>query len=76
MSVSARVAIITGASGPTATPLFLEGKSPELIGSIARATPMERLGEPADIAEAVAFLASPGGRWVNGQVIYFNGGAA
>jgi 3-oxoacyl-[acyl-carrier protein] reductase len=35
--------------------------------------PLERLGVPADIAEVVAFLAGPA-RWVNGQVLYANGG--
>jgi 3-oxoacyl-[acyl-carrier protein] reductase len=61
------------APGPTATPLFLEGKSDELVDRLAQAAPMERLGAPADIAETVAFLAGPG-RWVNGQVVYVNGG--
>lgn len=64
------------APGPTATPLFLEGKSEQLIKQIAAAAPLERLGEPEDIAETVAFLAGPGGRWVNGQVCYVNGGIA
>ena len=63
------------APGPTATPLFLEGKSEELISQIASASPMERLGTPEDVAEAVAFLAGPT-RWVNGQVLFVNGGAA
>lgn len=63
------------APGPTATPLFFEGKTQEAIDQIAAANPMERLGTPADIAETVAFLAGPA-RWVNGQVIYVNGGAA
>jgi 3-oxoacyl-[acyl-carrier protein] reductase len=36
--------------------------------------PLERLGSPADIAEAVAFLTSPAGRWINGQTIRANGG--
>jgi 3-oxoacyl-[acyl-carrier protein] reductase len=63
------------APGPTATPLFFEGKSQQTIDQIAAMNPMERLGTPADIAEAVAFLAGPA-RWVNGQVIYVNGGAA
>ena len=63
------------APGPTATPLFLEGKPQELIDSIASANPMERLGTPEDIAEVTAFLAGPA-RWVNGQVLYANGGAA
>jgi len=64
------------APGPTATPLFSEGKSEELIAKIAAAAPLERLGTPEDIAEAVAFLAGPGGRWVNGQVLFSNGGIA
>lgn len=64
------------APGPTATPLFLEGKSPELVERIAAVSPLERLGTPEDIAKAVAFLAGPGGRWVNGQVLFANGGAA
>ncbi|MFD6492475.1 SDR family oxidoreductase [Streptomyces sp. NPDC060188] len=64
------------APGPTATPLFLEGKSPELVERIATVSPLERLGTPEDIAKAVAFLAGPGGRWVNGQVLFANGGAA
>ncbi|MFF1514242.1 SDR family oxidoreductase [Streptomyces sp. NPDC058305] len=64
------------APGPTATPLFLEGKSPELVERIAAVSPLERLGAPEDIAQAVAFLAGPGGRWVNGQVLFSNGGAA
>jgi 3-oxoacyl-[acyl-carrier protein] reductase len=61
------------APGPTATPLFLEGKAQEAIDHFRNMTPLERLGEPADIAEAVAFLAGPA-RWVNGQIIYVNGG--
>ncbi|MCX4816624.1 SDR family oxidoreductase [Streptomyces sp. NBC_01239] len=64
------------APGPTATPLFIEGKSEELIARIAAAAPLERLGTPQDIAEAVAFLAGPGGRWINGQVLFSNGGIA
>jgi 3-oxoacyl-[acyl-carrier protein] reductase len=61
------------APGPTATPLYFEGKSQEVIDRAKAASPLERLGEPADIAEAVIFLAGPA-RWVNGQIIYANGG--
>lgn len=61
--------------GPTATPLFFEGKSQEQIDGISSANPMERLGTPDDIAEVVSFLAGPA-RWVNGQTLYANGGAA
>jgi 3-oxoacyl-[acyl-carrier protein] reductase len=63
------------APGPTATALFLEGKSEEQINRLSSVSPLERLGQPVDVAEVVAFLAGPG-RWVNGQVIYANGGAA
>ena len=61
------------APGPTATPLYFEGKPQEVIDRARQAPPLERLGEPADIAETVAFLAGPA-RWVNGQIIYANGG--
>ena len=63
------------APGPTATPLFLDGKEQEIIDRLAAMPPLERLGTPADIAETVAFLAGPG-RWVNGQVLFANGGIA
>lgn len=63
------------APGPTATPLFFEGKPQQVIDHIASLNPMDRLGTPEDIAEVTAFFAGPG-RWVNGQVIYANGGAA
>ncbi|AEO40270.1 TPA: SDR family oxidoreductase [Listeria monocytogenes] len=63
------------APGPTATPLFLTGKDEQTIENLAKATPLERLGQPDDIAETVAFLAGPA-RWVNGQVIFTNGGLA
>ncbi|MGA5509064.1 SDR family oxidoreductase [Streptomyces umbrinus] len=63
------------APGPTATPLFFEGKSQAVIDQIANANPMQRLGKPEDIAETVAFLAGPA-RWVNGQVLHTNGAMA
>ncbi len=62
------------APGPTATDLFLNGKSPELIERMAKMNPLERLGTPEDIASAVAFLVGPDGSWINGQVLRANGG--
>ena len=67
------VTVNTVAPGPTATPLFLDGKSEEAVAGMAKMTPLERLGEPADIAETVAHLAGPA-RWINGQIVYVNGG--
>jgi 3-oxoacyl-[acyl-carrier protein] reductase len=62
------------APGPTATDLFLKGKPQELIDRLAKAAPLERLGQPEDIAAAVSFLAGPDGAWVNGQTLRANGG--
>ncbi|MBB4276774.1 SDR family oxidoreductase [Rhizobium mongolense] len=62
------------APGPTATDLFLNGKSDELVARMAKMNPLERLGRPEDIAAAVSFLAGPDGSWINGQVLRANGG--
>lgn len=62
------------APGPTATDLFLRGKDEETVARLAAQPPLERLGTPDDIAEVVAFLASPAGHWTNGQVVRANGG--
>jgi 3-oxoacyl-[acyl-carrier protein] reductase len=62
------------APGPTATSLYLDGKPKEVIDHAAKAAPLERLGQPEDIARAVAFLAGPDGAWINGQVLRANGG--
>jgi len=62
------------APGPTATELFLNGKSQQLIENITKLAPLERLGQPDDIAASVAFLAGPDGAWVNGQTLRVNGG--
>ncbi len=64
------------APGPTATPLFLDGKDEATVARMASLAPLERLGTPEDIAGAVAFLAGPDARWVNGQVLAPNGGVA
>jgi 3-oxoacyl-[acyl-carrier protein] reductase len=61
------------APGPTATALFLDGKTPETIERMSNMAPLERLGSPQDIARAVAFLATPNG-WINGQTLRANGG--
>jgi 3-oxoacyl-[acyl-carrier protein] reductase len=62
------------APGPTATKLFLDGKPQEVVDHLARLAPLERLGHPEDIANAVSFLAGPDGGWINGQVLRANGG--
>ena len=69
-----RISVNAVAPGPTDTPLFTEDKTKEQIEGIAKASPMERLGEPVDIANVVSFLVGPDGGWVNGQVLRVNGG--
>jgi 3-oxoacyl-[acyl-carrier protein] reductase len=64
------------APGPTGTELFLRGKSPEQVAELAKLAPLERLGEPEDIANVVSFLAGADGGWINSQVLRANGGFA
>jgi 3-oxoacyl-[acyl-carrier protein] reductase len=64
------------APGPIATDLFLKGKSPEQVQEFSKMNPLERLGQPSDVANLVSFLASPDGGWINSQVILANGGFA
>jgi 3-oxoacyl-[acyl-carrier protein] reductase len=64
------------APGPIATSLFLDGKTEEQIQTFARMPPLQRLGQPEDIASVVAFLAGPDAGWVNGQILRANGGVA
>jgi 3-oxoacyl-[acyl-carrier protein] reductase len=64
------------APGPVGTELFLDGKTEEPIKQISSMAPLERLGQPDDIASVVSFLAGPDGGWVNAQVLRANGGFA
>jgi 3-oxoacyl-[acyl-carrier protein] reductase len=64
------------APGPVATELFLKGKSEEQVAEIAKMAPLERLGQPDDIASVVSFLAGADAGWVNSQVLRANGGFA
>jgi 3-oxoacyl-[acyl-carrier protein] reductase len=64
------------APGPTGTDLFLNGKTEEQIAQLSKLAPLERLGQPEDIANVVSFLAGPDGGWVNAQILRANGGFA
>ncbi|CAK9223108.1 unnamed protein product [Sphagnum jensenii] len=62
------------APGAVATELFLRGKTKAFIETWTKEPPLERLGQPEDIAAVVSFIISPEGEWSNGQVIRANGG--
>jgi len=64
------------APGPVATELFLKDKTQAQIEQFSKLAPLERLGQPEDVANVVSFLAGPDGGWVNGQVLRANGGFA
>jgi 2-hydroxycyclohexanecarboxyl-CoA dehydrogenase len=62
--------------GPTDTALLATafGDNPKLRESLARAIPLRRLGQPADLANAVAFLASDEAAFITGQTVSVSGG--
>jgi 3-oxoacyl-[acyl-carrier protein] reductase len=62
------------APGPTGTELFLNGKTEAQVQEFSKLTPLERLGQPEDIASVVSFLAGPDGGWINSQILRANGG--
>ncbi|MGJ6960927.1 SDR family oxidoreductase [Streptosporangium sp. G11] len=68
------ITVNTVSPGATDTDL-LRGTNPEeLLTQIAALTPLSRLGDPSDIADVVAFLVGPDGRWLTGQNLQANGG--
>lgn len=69
--------ITVNAVAPGATLSATNGASfdaPGLVAQIAAGTALNRLGEPGDVADVVAFLASDEARWITGQVIDATGG--
>jgi 3-oxoacyl-[acyl-carrier protein] reductase len=69
-----RITVNAISPGPTETELFLDGKTPEQLERFAKLSVFGRLGQPPEIAEVVAFLASDAAGWVTGQNIRVNGG--
>jgi 2-hydroxycyclohexanecarboxyl-CoA dehydrogenase len=62
--------------GPTDTQLLAEvsAGNPRLAEALKRAIPFGRLGQPEDIAGAVAFLVSPDASFITGQTLSVSGG--
>jgi 3-oxoacyl-[acyl-carrier protein] reductase len=69
-----KITVNAVAPGPIATSLFLDGKTQEQIQTFSNMPPLQRLGQPEDIASVVAFLVGPDSGWVNGQILRANGG--
>ena len=73
------VTVNTVCPGPTETPLLMgllgAGEaSAKMVESLRRAVPMRRLGQPEDVAAAVAFLASDRAGYITGQTLSVSGG--
>jgi 3-oxoacyl-[acyl-carrier protein] reductase len=62
------------APGPVDTDLFRTGKDEEAIKRSAAMSPLNRVGQPEEVAAVVAFLASGKASWVLGQIVQPNGG--
>jgi 3-oxoacyl-[acyl-carrier protein] reductase len=60
--------------GATDTDLLRQTNSPAALEMMVRMTPLGRLGQPADVADVIAFLIGPDGRWVTGQNVRVGGG--
>ena len=71
-----KICVNAVAPGPDNTPLMTDGKTKERLDELAKMAPLERIGEPVDIARVVSFLSGPDGAWMNAQVVRPNGGFA
>jgi 3-oxoacyl-[acyl-carrier protein] reductase len=70
------ITVNTVSPGATDTDLLHSVNTEEALSAIVGVTPLGRLGQPADVADVVAFLAGPDGRWVTGQNLRATGGIA
>jgi 2-hydroxycyclohexanecarboxyl-CoA dehydrogenase len=69
-----RVTVNCVSPGPTDTALFASMGGPKLRDALVRAVPLRRLGQPEDIANVVAFLASDDASYLTGQTVSVSGG--
>ena len=72
--VDRQIRVNAVAPGPIWTPLIVATKTPEEVAKFGKDTPMERPGQPAELAPAYVFLASEDASYFTGQVIHVNGG--
>jgi NAD(P)-dependent dehydrogenase (short-subunit alcohol dehydrogenase family) len=62
------------APGPIWTPLITSSFKPEKVAKFGSDAPMERAGEPAEVATSYLFLASDDSSYITGQFLHPNGG--
>ena len=62
------------APGAIRTEALAKVLTPDVEAAMLKHTPLERLGEPADIAHAALFLCAPAAAWVSGQILTVSGG--
>jgi 7-alpha-hydroxysteroid dehydrogenase len=62
------------APGATRTAALETVLTPEIEARMLAQTPLKRLGEPSDMANAALFLCSPAAAWISGQVLTVSGG--
>jgi 3-oxoacyl-[acyl-carrier protein] reductase len=70
------ITVNTVSPGATDTDLLRATNAEQGLQMAVQMTPLRRLGEPADVADVIAFLCGPDGRWVTGQNIQAGGGLA
>ncbi|WP_221357992.1 SDR family oxidoreductase [Streptomyces beigongshangae] len=68
------ITVNTVSPGATDTDLLNAANEPEKLAMAVAMTSLGRLGRPEDLADVVAFLVGPDGRWLTGQNIRANGG--
>lgn len=71
---SRQVRVNAVAPGPVDTDLFRAGKTEEAKQRSAAMSPFNRVGQPHEVAQVVAFLASDKASWMHGQIVQPNGG--
>lgn len=70
------ITVNTVSPGATDTELLRGTNPPQALQAVIGMTPLGRLGQPSDVADVVAFLAGPDGRWITGQNLRATGGLA
>jgi NAD(P)-dependent dehydrogenase (short-subunit alcohol dehydrogenase family) len=72
--VSKGIRVNAVAPGPIWTPLIPSTFPEEKVETFGKQVPMQRAGQPEEVAPSYVYLASDDGSYVSGQVLHVNGG--